>query len=108
CMFETGQDPKKTGKFEILKDFRPPFLKRMQQVMAENDIHVAGFEFILDAAGDAYVYDINTNTNYNSAAEKRAGVSAMERLADYLGGMASDLALPKTAARPRPAAIGSR
>jgi hypothetical protein len=32
----------------------------------------------------------------------------MERLADYLGGMASDLALPKAAARPRPAAVGSR
>jgi len=100
CMFEAGNDPKQAGKFEILKDFRPPFLKRMQQVMASNDIHVAGFEFILDAAGDAYVYDINTNTNYNSAAERRAGVSAMERLADYLGEVAAETALPQTDRRP--------
>ncbi|MGH6660656.1 MAG: ATP-grasp domain-containing protein [Rhodospirillales bacterium] len=108
CMFEAGQDPKQANKFEILKDFRPPYLKRMRQVMAENDIHVAGFEFILDQAGDAYVFDINTNTNYNSAAERRAGVAAMDRLADYLGGMASETALPKAAAHPRREAVGSR
>jgi len=107
CMFEAGKDAARADKFEILKDFRPPYLKRMQQVMAENDIHVAGFEFILDAAGDAFVYDINTNTNYNAAAEQRAGTSAMDRLADYLGGMAAETALPQTAAR-RPEAVGSR
>ena len=53
--------------------------------MQKYDIHIAGFKFILDKAGNTYVYDTNTNTNYNSAAEHRAGVSAMDRLAEYLG-----------------------
>ena len=55
----------------------------MQKLMRNNDIHIAGFEFILDKAGNAYAYDINTNTNYNAAAEQRAGVSAMDQLAEY-------------------------
>ena len=84
CMFEAGNDPVQTGKFEILRDFEPPFLSGMQQVMRENDIHIAAFEYILDKTEKAYVYDINTNTNYNSTAERHAGVSAMDRLADYL------------------------
>jgi hypothetical protein len=106
CVFEAGKEPAQANKFEILKDFRPPYLTRMQRVMADNDIHVAGFEFIRDAAGDAYVYDINTNTNYNSAAEQRAGVSAIDRLAEYLGAMASDTALPPSDRRQ--AAVVSR
>ena len=31
-----------------------------------------GIEFIVDAAGELYTYDVNTNTNYNSAAEAEA------------------------------------
>ena len=58
---------------------------RMQAVMAAENLDVAAFEFILDSDGIPHVYDINTNTNYNSDAESRAGVSAMGRLADYLG-----------------------
>ena len=85
CLFEAGNFPTQTGKFDILRDFEPPFLSEMQQVMRENDIHIAGFEYILDKTQKAYVYDINTNTNYNSAAERIAGVSAMDRLAGYLG-----------------------
>ncbi len=107
CMFDAGKDPARANKFEILEDFRPPNLKRLQRVMADNDIHVAGFEFIVDAAGDTYFYDINTNTNYNSAAEQRAGVSAMERLADYLGEMASAPALSGATAR-HPETVTSR
>ena len=97
CMFEAGNDPTQTRKFEILENFEPPFLSGMQQVMRENDIHIAGFEFIVDKAGKAYVYDINTNTNYNSAAERRAGVSAMDRLAEYLGDVYWELSPPETA-----------
>ena len=97
CMFEAGNDPAQTRKFEILENFEPPFLSGMQQVMRENDIHIAGFEFIVDKAGKAYVYDINTNTNYNSAAERRAGVSAMDRLAEYLGDVYWELSPPETA-----------
>lgn len=107
CMFEAGQDPAKAGKFEILKNFQPPYLARIEKVMAEHDIHVAGFEFIRDRAGKAYAYDINCNTNYNSAAEQRTGVSAMDALAEYLGRMAMELPLP-VAARKSAAGVATR
>ena len=58
---------------------------KMQAVMAAEGLDVAAFEFVTDVDGKAYVYDINTNTNYNSDAEARAGVSAMQVLAGYLG-----------------------
>lgn len=85
CSFESGVDTSPIGKFEILSDFVPPYLAGMKKVMRNNDIHVAGFECIWDKAGQPYIYDINTNTNYNKDAEKHAGISAMDRLAEYLG-----------------------
>ena len=76
--------------FDIIEGFAQSALGQqlvplMQAVMHDQSLDVAAFEFIEDADGQAYVYDINTTTNYNSDAEKRAGLSAMDRLADYLG-----------------------
>ena len=79
---EDGFATSPTGQFLVPK---------MQQVMADEGLDVAAFEFIQDADGTPYVYDINTNTNYNSDAENRAGLSAMGQLADYLGSELSTL-----------------
>ncbi|OAB56686.1 alpha-L-glutamate ligase [Phormidium willei BDU 130791] len=78
-------------KFEILHGFDDPLLARYARTLAANGIEVAGIEFVRDRAGRAYTYDINTNTNYNAGAERRAQasglqVSGMGRLADFLGG----------------------
>ena len=54
-------------------------------MIAANGIEVTGIEFIRDAQGRIYTYDVNTNTNYNTRAEARLGVSGMGRLADTLG-----------------------
>ena len=88
--FENENVLGQSEKFEILSNFNPPFVSDLQKVMENNDIHVAGFEYILDKKGNPYYYDINTNTNYNAAAEKRAGISAMDRLAEYLGTVAEE------------------
>ena len=40
----------------------------MKAVMENEGLHVAGFEYVTDDAGNHYCYDINTNTNYNSEA----------------------------------------
>ena len=76
--------------FEVVDGFADSeigrtLVPRMQTVMADEGLDVTAFEFILDPDGRPYVYDINTNTNYNSEAESRAGVSAMGQLAAYLG-----------------------
>ena len=71
--------------FRIVAGFRHPLVECYERVLAANDIHIAGVEFIVDRDGVEYTYDINTNTNYNSEAEAAAGQSGMGAIADYLG-----------------------
>jgi hypothetical protein len=72
-------------KFRILEDFDDPILKRYAAFLAQNRIEVAGIEFVRDADGTPYTYDVNTNTNYNAAAETRDGRHGMTKLARFLG-----------------------
>ena len=41
-------------------------------------------EYITDTSGIHYSYDVNTNTNYNSVAEKKAGMFGMKQIALFL------------------------
>jgi hypothetical protein len=74
-----------TSKFRILHGFDDPIIEAYERVLRDNDVHIAGVEFIVDAAGEKYTYDINTNTNYNPRAESAAGRSGMVAIASYLG-----------------------
>jgi glutathione synthase/RimK-type ligase-like ATP-grasp enzyme len=76
----------KPAKFTIVEAIDPALERCYAAFLAENGIAVAGLEFITDAQGRAYTYDVNTNTNYNVEAEARAGRSAMDALARFLGG----------------------
>ena len=81
-----GTAPVSTApRFRILKDFRHRIVQKYQQFIAANGIGIAGIEFITDASGELYTYDVNTNTNYNPAAEAEAGICAMREIARYLG-----------------------
>ena len=71
--------------FEILPAFTAPLAGQYATFLRRNRIQVAGIEFIVDAAGTPFTYDINTNTNYNPAAEAEDGRSGMDALAGYLG-----------------------
>jgi hypothetical protein len=73
------------AKFTIIEDIDPALKQRYGSFLAANAIDVAGIEFISDADGTVYTYDVNTNTNYNPDAEARAGRSGMVELARYLG-----------------------
>lgn len=73
-------------RFQIVKDFhRPELVDKYRRFIADHGIGIAGIEFIEDAAGEIYTYDVNTNTNYNPAAEAEAGQFAMKAVAAYLG-----------------------
>jgi hypothetical protein len=76
-----------SDKFQILKEFEHPLLPRWRAFLAANDIEVAGVEFIVDEAGRAFTYDINTNTNYNPDAEAKDGRRGMGAVASYLGSL---------------------
>ena len=75
--------------FEIDTDFEQSAigqscLPKMRQVMEAEGLDVAAFELVVDRDGQPYFYDINTNTNYNSDAEDRAKIYAMQKPAVYL------------------------
>jgi glutathione synthase/RimK-type ligase-like ATP-grasp enzyme len=81
-----------SDKFQIVRDFDHPLIRRWEAFLAANDIGIAGIEFIVDENGRPYTYDVNTNTNYNPDAEAkdgRAGTDAtgMGAIASYLGGL---------------------
>jgi hypothetical protein len=78
-----GEEPR--AKFTIIDDIDPALKRRYAAFLAANDVGVAGIEFITDADGTPYTYDVNTNTNYNPDAEARRGPSGMVTLARYLG-----------------------
>jgi len=95
------------NKFSILPGLEAPELLRgYQALMKSHGIDVAGFEFIRKTEGDLYTYDINTNTNYNAQAEKKARLeqTAMQRLASFLG---RELDLTRSSARENVATIDS-
>ena len=72
-------------RFRIVEGFADPIVERYRGFLAGNGIDVAGIEYITDRNGQHYTYDVNTNTNYNSDAEREAGVSGMHAIAAYLG-----------------------
>lgn len=76
---------KATPRFRILPEFNHPILSAYKKFIAANGIEVAGIEFITDTKGELYTYDVNTNTNYNSAAEAVAQKFGMKSVASFLG-----------------------
>ncbi len=75
------------NKFSIVRDFEHPILENYARFLRENGIEIAGIEFIRDAEGRLFTYDVNTNTNYNGQAEAEAGVAVtgMQAVARFLG-----------------------
>ncbi|MBM7095507.1 alpha-L-glutamate ligase [Bacillus sp. H-16] len=71
-------------KFEIIDRFNSPLIEKYEAFLAANGITFAGIEFIEDADGTAYTYDVNTNTNYNPQAEAKAGKFGMKAVAAHL------------------------
>jgi hypothetical protein len=84
CPAEPGANEPRV-RFAIVDGIDTALRQRYEAFLAANGIAVAGIEFITSADGGLYTYDVNTNTNYNAEAEARAGRSAMDALALWLG-----------------------
>lgn len=78
-----GEEP--AMKFEIKEDIDASWIERYESFLQVNKIDVAGIEFIRDANGEVYTYDVNTNTNYNADAEAKEQKYGMLELAKFLG-----------------------
>lgn len=72
--------------FTVVDDVDPALIAAYEKFLRANDIEIAGIEFIRDANGQVFTYDVNTNTNYNADAERKADVAetGMEAIARFL------------------------
>jgi hypothetical protein len=61
-----------------------PLVARYRALCAGEGIEIAGIEFVEDADGNKYTYDINGTTNYNQALGDEMGVHGMREVARYL------------------------
>jgi hypothetical protein len=81
----TGETKPAPGpRFNIIDGIESGLRRRYEAFLAANGIGIAGVEFIVDAEGKVFTYDVNTNTNYNPDAEARDGRSGMRAIARYL------------------------
>jgi len=90
----------KGPKFRIVEGFAHSLIPRWEAFLRANAIGIAGIEFITDAEGRSYTYDVNTTTNYNPEAEAAAGQSGMQAIACHL----NDLLATEPGATPARAA----
>jgi len=81
-----GEAPKDDMKFKAVEKKHPELIEKFEKFLAGSGIDVAGIEFIEDAEGNVFTYDVNTNTNYNPDAEAEVGKFGMLELAKFLGG----------------------
>ena len=73
------------NKFRIIKNYKRSLLiDKYEKFISKNGIEIAGIEYIVDKKGEIYTYDINTNTNYNSQAEKSSEIKGMKSIAEFL------------------------
>ena len=72
------------NKFMILKNYENPEIKKYEALLKSNGIEIAGIEYIKGKDGMHYTYDINTNTNYNSIAERKSNLKGMDSIATFL------------------------
>ena len=73
------------NKFRIIKNYkRSSLIDMYEKFISKNGIEIAGIEYVVDKKGEIYTYDINTNTNYNSQAEKSSEIKGMKSIAEFL------------------------
>ena len=84
--------------FRLRDDVDPALLDRYLAFLAAEGVGIAGIEFIETRDGRTVTYDVNTNTNYNPAAEAEAGLYGMKAIAAYLGRELEALTASKRAA----------
>ena len=72
------------NKFMIIQNYKNPEIKKYENLLKSNGIEIAGVEYIKSKDGKNYTYDINTNTNYNSIAERKTNLKGMDSIATFL------------------------
>ena len=61
-----------------------PLVRQYERLCQAEGIEIAGIEFVEDARGSRFTYDINGTTNYNQALGARLGVDGMGEVARHV------------------------
>ena len=72
---QIGQKPAQletSDKFQITEPLPASQRQAYETFLAQAGIDVAAIEWVESEAGQIYVYDVNTNTNYNPTAEDKS------------------------------------
>lgn len=72
------------ARFKIVENKHTKFRNNCENFLLNVGIDIGAIEFIKDINGKIYVYDVNTNTNYNKEAEEKANIFAMLEISKYL------------------------
>lgn len=86
---------KSTSKFVIQgEDFTDALIPQIEKMLVAEGIDVCGVEIVRDGEGKSYIIDMNCcNSNYNTRAEKKAGIGRKRRAGARKGGAESVLDL---------------
>ncbi len=74
-------DSQPASLFELREDVPPELVEKYQALLLREGIDMAGIEFVEDAEGRAWTYDINTTTNYSPDVEQAHGLGGMGAVA---------------------------
>lgn len=74
------------SKFKIIDKYSNEDLDKYKSFFKANDIGIGALEYSCNSKGGKYVYDVNTNTNYNQEAENNAVCrkQGMNQIAQFL------------------------
>ena len=61
-----------------------PLVRKYIELCLEEGIEIAGIEFVEDAQGRRYTYDVNGTTNYNQVLGAQLGIDGMVEVARYI------------------------
>ncbi len=61
-----------------------PLVQKYIRLCNEEGIEIAGIEFVEDARGNRYTYDINSTTNYNQTLGAQIGIDGMREVARFV------------------------
>ena len=61
-----------------------PLVRKYIELCLEEGIEIAGIEFVEDARGHRYTYDVNGTTNYNQTLGAQLGIDGMREVARYV------------------------
>ena len=86
-VFCPAENQNSSTKFVILDQYNNQDLEKYSSFLNSNNIGIGALEYAEDENGIKWIYDVNTNTNYNSIAEQNSKLKkeGMVEIAKFLG-----------------------